>query len=395
MIFKRNVADNMKKEVAELLENFRNNINPDLKENNSGGYISQHFENRARSAKIKKDNAATNMKTGYAFAGAGILTAAMGSAVLATTSIVGGALLLGATSGVVVPALAFVGINKLLKNHHESVENKNSMRVVNDSAVVRNKFDRDLNKALSGLNDKDYKEIVDQVSIADLKNSDIHSFNAKAEKFMSLVNEKTDKGSLFKNKVSDELENKILKLMDEHKKELDFDGKALTARNKADKANKFMLGSLFTAGAGAVAGVGGLAASLQLGVGTAAILGTGMTVGGAILAGGVFGVAAPALAFMGISKMVKSYHESVAEKNESLFNYRKAEFAVADSFLNKLSKVLGKGSDMDNMTYKTGIARELSKGYSIDENTQKLLEMVKESKNKVESNSKNGIKNTI
>lgn len=200
---------------------------------------------------------------------------------------------------------------------------------------------------------------------------------------------------IFKKNVADNLENKILKLMDEHKRELDFDGKALTARNKAETANKFMLGSLFTAGMGAVAGVGGLAASLHLGVGTAVLLGTGMTVGGAILTGGVIGIAAPALAFMGISKMVKSYHESVAEKNESLFNYRKAEFSVADSFLNKLSKVLGKGSDMDNMTYQTGIARDLSKGYSIDENTQKLLEMVKSSKNKVESTSKNGIKNTI
>lgn len=183
---------------------------------------------------------------------------------------------------------------------------------------------------------------------------------------------------IFKRKISDDLESNIIKLMEDHKKNLDFAGKALESRNKAKMADKFANGSLMTAGVGMVA------------VGALAVVGI---TSAAMFSAGVIAIGAPALACMGISKLIKSYHESVAKKNESDFGYIKAEDSVKSSFENKLNKLLGK--ELSGDAYKTGLKGELTKGWSLDENTEKLLSMVRDSKNKTEVKHKETFKNTM
>jgi hypothetical protein len=190
---------------------------------------------------------------------------------------------------------------------------------------------------------------------------------------------------IFKKNIAENLEDKIIDLMSKHKENLNFDAKATEARNKSYKANDHMLGGLMVAGAGMVAGVGGLAASLHLGFGAGALAiagaAAGMTVGGAILVGGVIGIGGPALAYMGISKLVKMYHESVENKNYSMGGYVKAEHSVRSDFSKKLEKVLGgRDSDLYNEAYKSGLVNDLknSSGYSIEYNTKKLLELSSE-----------------
>ena len=163
---------------------------------------------------------------------------------------------------------------------------------------------------------------------------------------------------IFKKNIAESLEDKIIDVVSKHKENMDYDTKSENARKKASKAENHMLGGLFTAGAGAVAGVGGLAASLHMGVGMGAlaIAGISTTVGGAILVGGVFGIAAPALAYMGISKLIKTYHESVANKNTSNFGYIEEEFSVKRDFSKKIAKALGgENSEVYNAAYKSGL----------------------------------------
>lgn len=185
---------------------------------------------------------------------------------------------------------------------------------------------------------------------------------------------------IFKKNIADSLEDKIIDVVSKHKENMDYDTKSENARKKASKAENHMLGGLFTAAAGAVAGVGGLAASLHMGfgMGALAIAGLSSTVGGAILMGGVFGIAAPALAYMGISKLVKTYHESVANANDSLGGYRKEEFTVKRDFSKKITKALGGyGSELYSAAYSTGLIKNLEHGYDLEGNTKKLIELSK------------------
>lgn len=185
---------------------------------------------------------------------------------------------------------------------------------------------------------------------------------------------------IFKKNIAESLEDKIIDVVSKHKENMDYDTKSENALKKANKADTHMLGGLFTAAGGAVAGVGGLAASLHMGVGMGAlaIAGISTTVGGAILVGGVFGIAAPALAYMGISKLIKTYHESVANKNTSNFGYIKEEFSVKRDFSKKIAKALGgENSEVYNAAYKSGLINKLENGYDLEDNTKKLIELSK------------------
>ncbi len=180
----------------------------------------------------------------------------------------------------------------------------------------------------------------------------------------------------FKKKIAENLEDKLTDIISNFREESKYDEKANIAREKSYKADKHMLGGLAVAGTGMAGGVAGLATSLHMGFGALALAGTGMTIGGAILATGVFGVGVAGLAYMGISKIVKSYHESVANKNESYFGYIEEEFDVRKSFMKKIENALGGySSELYNKAFEKGIISDLEYGLNLDENAKKILEL--------------------
>jgi hypothetical protein len=188
----------------------------------------------------------------------------------------------------------------------------------------------------------------------------------------------------FKKKIADNLEDKLTDIISKYKKDSDYDNNATIARDKSYKAERHMLGGLAVAGTGMAGGVAGLATSLHMGFGALALAGTGLTIGGAILATGVLGVGVAGLAYMGVSKIVKSYHESVANSNESFGGYRKEEFSVKRDFMKKIEKALGGySSELYSQAFKTGVIRELEYGVNLDDNAKKLLDL------------KNNLNNTV
>lgn len=181
---------------------------------------------------------------------------------------------------------------------------------------------------------------------------------------------------IFKKKMADDLEDKLTEIISNYKKDTNYQEKAQIAREKSYKAEKHMLGGLLASATGAVGGIAGLATSLNMGFGALALAGTGVTVGGAILATGVFGVGVAGLAYMGISKIVKTYHESVAERNEPNFGHIKEEYYVKTAFRKKIENALGGyASELYNKAFENGIIGDLQSGINIDENAKKILEI--------------------
>lgn len=182
---------------------------------------------------------------------------------------------------------------------------------------------------------------------------------------------------IFKKKMADDLEDKLIEIISNYKKDTNYQEKAQIAREKSYKAEKHMLGGLLASATGAVGGIAGLATSLNMGFGALALAGTGVTVGGAILATGVFGVGVAGLAYMGISKLVKTYHESVAERNTPNFGgYIKESFDVQTNFRKKIENALGGyNSELYRKTYEQGIISDLQYGTNLDENAKKILEI--------------------
>jgi hypothetical protein len=188
----------------------------------------------------------------------------------------------------------------------------------------------------------------------------------------------------FKKKIAENLEDKLTDIISNYREKMDYDNNARIARDKSYTAEKHMLGGLAVAATGAAGGVGGLAASLHMGVGALALAGTSLTVGGAILVAGVGVVGVAGLAYMGISKIVKSYHESVANSNSSYGGYIKEEFSVKKDFMKKIENALGGySSELYNKAFEKGVIRELESGINLDENAKKLLDLRKELNNSV------------
>lgn len=201
---------------------------------------------------------------------------------------------------------------------------------------------------------------------------------------------------IFKKNIADGIEDKLIDIISKHKEDMDFNKKAEIARSKATQAEKHMLGAGLVSGLGSVIGVGGLAASLHMGVGSLALVVGGITttVGGAILAGGVLGIAGPALAYVGISKLVKMYHESTAKDNSyDGTPYRKVEDSVKKSFSNKIKKILGgERSELYNSAAAIGLIGNIENGYAINDNTKKLIELSREiNKEKFGNNKKDRV----
>jgi len=180
----------------------------------------------------------------------------------------------------------------------------------------------------------------------------------------------------FKKKIAENLEDKLADLISKYREDSNYKEKAEIAKEKIDKADKHILGGLAIAGTGLGGGLAGFAASLNMGFGALALAGTGVTVGGAILATGIIGVGVAGIAYMGISKLVKTYHESVAERNTPNFGYIKESFDVQTNFRKKIENALGGyNSELYRKTYEKGIISDLEHGMNLDENAKKILEI--------------------
>ncbi len=179
----------------------------------------------------------------------------------------------------------------------------------------------------------------------------------------------------FKKKIAENLEDKLTDLISKYREDSNYKEKAEIAKEKIHKADNHMLGGAFVGLGMTVGGLYGALTATHFGVGTLALAGTGMTVGASLLfGGGIIGVAG--VAYMGISKLVKTYHESVAEKNTSNFGHIKEEYSVQQNFRKKIENALGGyGSELYKKAYEKGIVNDLGYGMNLDENAKKILEI--------------------
>lgn len=179
----------------------------------------------------------------------------------------------------------------------------------------------------------------------------------------------------FKKKIAENLEDKLADLISKYREDSNYKEKAEIAKEKIHKADKHMLGGAYVGAGMTVGGIYGALTATHFGVGTLALAGTGMTVGASLLfGGGIIGVAG--LAYMGISKLVKTYHESVAERNTPNFGHIKESFDVQTNFRKKIENALGgSNSELYRKTYEKGIISDLEYGMNLDENAKKILDI--------------------
>lgn len=186
MIFKKNIADRLEDNIMELIEKHKEK---------------RDFKSQAELAGNKAEKAGERILAGAvlsgvgAVAGVGGLAASLhfgvGLAVIAGTGMtIGGAILVGGVIGIAGPALAYSGINKMIKMHHESVQSKNQTKYGGNYIQAEHQVASDFSNKLGKLLGRDselYKKAYESGLVNDIK--DGYRIDANTKKLLDMTRE--------------------------------------------------------------------------------------------------------------------------------------------------------------------------------------------------------------